>query len=35
MSNGKGSKRRPPNFEEVEMVVGIAGALTVYLLRKT
>lgn len=26
---------RPPNFEEVEMVVGIAGALTVYLLRKT
>lgn len=25
---------RPPNFEEVEMVVGIAGALTVYLLRK-
>ncbi len=25
---------RPPTFEEVEMVVGIAGALTVYLLRK-
>jgi hypothetical protein len=25
---------RPPNFEEAEMVVGIAGSLTVFLLRK-
>lgn len=24
----------PPSFEEAEMVVGVAGALTVYLLRK-
>jgi hypothetical protein len=26
---------RPPTFEEAEMMVGIAGSLTVYLLRKT
>lgn len=26
---------KPPTFEEAEMVVGIAGSLTVYLLRKS